>query len=278
MTGLDITPHGVHRTLRTRNIVIGATVGLALVVGVGTVAARGDPSVEKVASTSPIASSGSVYTQPAYVPSTPVFPPAPIVPTPKATPVYTPPAPVYKAPAPVHTTAPAPVQSPPTPPKSGPEQPSFGDVAPPAAPVYTPPSVPAPAAPKQLPFNVAMVVSSKSGSGSITVQAPWNLPRYSAPENGAFAEFLVSAVGVTGQFEVRDWDFYVRMADGAYYDHVLLAGFPLFMDERLGPQKSFGGYIVFDVPKGAGTLVYAPEDRTLAEWQFNSLDEPTTGT
>ena len=244
MTGLDITPHGVHRTLRTRNIVIGATVGLALVVGVGTVAARGDPSVEKVASTSPIASSGSVYTQPAYVPSTPVFPPAPIVPTPKSAPVYVPPAPVRvtaptSAPAPVQTAAPAPVQS----------------------------------GPHRLSLGWSTVITQSDSTAKVGVGTPKfaTTDKYAvAPDHGFYAVFPVQASGVTGSFDVNPLYFYVRGADGTHYDPTYASGFdPILSSSLLAPGEPYRGNIIFDLPSKSGTLVYeAGLGTNGVEWKF----------
>jgi|SRR5664280_600832 len=231
MANLDITPQGVSKPHRTRNIVLSGVVALAVVAGVGTVAGCGNSSVKKVA-TSP-SDSAPAYTPPSPVYTAPVFPPAPVVPTP----TYTPPAPAYTPPTP---TA-----------KTGPEQLSFGDVG-----VITDGDSSA---------NVTLGAPKFATSSGETYSTGADVE---PPKNGLYEVFTVSFVGVTGKFDANEFSFYVRGTDGTHYTGAFVTSFePQLSASTLTPGEPLKGNIVFDVPAKSGTLVYESGSEALGEWK-----------
>jgi hypothetical protein len=123
------------------------------------------------------------------------------------------------------------------------------------------------------------VTSAKGTAGAITVQAPTFVNGYAhglaLPDNGTFAVFTVSAVGVSGRFIIYESDFYVRDADGTHHTYVnstspaaVTAFGASFPSVVLAPQEPVKGIILFDIPGRSGTLVYAPGEDALGEWKF----------
>lgn len=97
-------------------------------------------------------------------------------------------------------------------------------------------------------------------------------PESSFGEKPKYGRFLIVTIQVKAlkQFEINPFDFYATDAEGTHYEYA--NGNALFaVDETLdvadlSPGEKLKGRIVFDVPKQALSVVYAPGIGSVGMW------------
>jgi hypothetical protein len=148
-------------------------------------------------------------------------------------------------------------------------------VATPPSPTYS--ASPTPTGPKQMtfgPLGWATVTASNGDSGNLMVEPPIFAVKdhssYSpqSPKNGVYVVITVSAVGVSGAFNINPYDFYIRAADGTHYSGAFAQFEPALHAATLAPQEPIKGNLIFDVPDRTGTVVYTSGFSALGEWKF----------
>lgn len=127
---------------------------------------------------------------------------------------------------------------------------------------------------KGRPGDTATITEGGERVGTVRVITVKSYPRgfsdYDRPKNGQYLSVDITVEAISEGFDINPFDFFVRTPDGRRFDPTVAyeAPEPSLDYSELNPGEKIRGYVTFDVPRGHGEVVYAPQNRGLFAWAF----------